>query len=277
MRPLDLTRRGVLGTVAVLLVAGACIRLGFWQLERMEERRTRNAAVAERLEADRVALTRTPRDTAGLAYRRATVTGAIDDPRALILAGRSRNGAPGVHVLSPVRIGAGAVLVNRGWLPSPDAATADLDAVRLHGTVRAEGVLLPFPDVEREHDPEGFQATWFRFDGDAIRAQYPYPVAPLYLAATAVHASGPPAGTADSSAGSGEPAAGGAREGAAIAPAPLDPPSLDPGPHLSYAVQWFGFAAVFLVGWLVLLVRGAGRATGSDGAGGEPDGAGGER
>ncbi len=261
MRPLDLTRRGVLGTVAVLLVAGVCIRLGIWQLDRLEERQTRNAAIAERLEAEPVALTRAPRDTTGLAYRRARLEGAIDDDRALILAGRSLNGAPGVHVVSPVRIGGGAVLVNRGWLPSPDAATADLDAVRLDGTVRVEGVLLPFPDVDVDVAPEGFRETWFRFDGDGIRAQYRYPVSPLYLVATSRVETGEPGedgGTGDG----GETGGSGGATGAA--PIPLDPPSLDPGPHLSYAIQWFSFAAVFLVGWTVLLVQGTGRTTDGD-------------
>ena len=37
-------------------------------------------------------------------------------------------------------------------------------------------------------------------------------------------------------------------------PVPVPPPTLDEGPHLSYAVQWFIFAAAVLLGW-VLAVR----------------------
>lgn len=33
-------------------------------------------------------------------------------------------------------------------------------------------------------------------------------------------------------------------------PARVPPPSQGEGPHLSYAWQWFGFAAVFVVGFL---------------------------
>ena len=263
MRPLELTPRGIFGTVAVLVVAAGCIRLGFWQLDRRAERQARNAVIAERLDRPAIDLGRAPLDTAGLAYRRARLEGDVDDGRALILAGRSRAGAPGVQILSPVRLGDGAVLVNRGWLPSPDAATVDLDAVRLEGTIRAEGVLLPFPDVDLEHRPGGFQVTWFRFDGEAIRAQFPYRVAHLYLAATSIPETG--GAGADPTAAGPEPAVGGQRTadttadgadaGGPVIPVPLDPPSLDPGPHLSYAIQWFSFATIFLVGWAVLLVR----------------------
>jgi cytochrome oxidase assembly protein ShyY1 len=35
----------------------------------------------------------------------------------------------------------------------------------------------------------------------------------------------------------------------------LDPPARDEGPHLSYAVQWFLFTGVVLVGYPILLRR----------------------
>jgi surfeit locus 1 family protein len=236
MRTLELTRRGMVGTAAVLIVVAVCVRLGFWQLDRRAERAARNHAVAERMAMEPVTLDAAPTDTAGLVYRRARLSGAVDDDRAIVLAGRSLDGSPGVHLLSPVRLAGGAVLVNRGWLPAPDAATVDLDAVRLHGTLRAEGVLVPFPAVDLPEHP-GFQVRWFRVDGGAIRGQYPYHVAPLYLVATSAA----------------EPVEPGV--GATERPVPLDPPTLDPGPHLSYAIQWFSFATIFLVGWIILLVR----------------------
>lgn len=235
MRALELTGRGILGSLAVLLVAGGCVYLGFWQLDRRAQRAEHNRVVAERMAGDPVDLTSAPRDTAGLAYRRAIVEGVVDDDRAIVLAGRSLNGAPGVHLLSPVRIGDGAVLANRGWLPAPDGATVDLDPVRLEGRVRIEGVLVPFPDVDLATEPEGFRVQWFRVDADAIRAQYPYPVSPLYLVATS------------------RPDVAGGEAGPG--PAPLDPPTLSPGPHLSYAIQWFSFAAIAVIGWLVLVVQ----------------------
>lgn len=245
MGPLHVTRAGVVGTVAVLIVAGACLRLGFWQLDRRQQRLARNAVVAERMSADRIVLETAPDDTAGLAFRAAEATGRLDNDRALVLAGRSLGGAPGVHLLTPLRLGDGAILVNRGWLPSADAATVDLAPLVLEGELRVEGVLLAFPDApETGEAPSGFRRTWFRFDGAAMRAQFPYRVAPVVLQATA-----PPAGGEDA-----------ARDLPVILPAP----SLDPGPHLSYAVQWFSFATIFLVGWAVLVAKRGGGAAPSD-------------
>ena len=40
-----------------------------------------------------------------------------------------------------------------------------------------------------------------------------------------------------------------------VIPVPDDPPDLGEGPHLGYAVQWFSFASIALIGWLVLMVR----------------------
>lgn len=243
MRSLEITRSGVLGTLAVLIVAGVCIRLGFWQLDRRAERQIRNRAVAERMADTRARLASARWDTAGLTYRRVRFAGDVDDDRAVVLAGRSRHGAPGVHLLSPFRLQDGAILVNRGWLPAPDGATAELGPARLEGRYRIEGVLVPFPDVDLDTEVDGFRTRWFRVDGDAIRGQYPYSVAPLYLQATSAPTLGGPPGGAEDVAGM---------------PVPLDPPTVDPGPHLSYAVQWFSFAGVFLIGWVVLLLRRSG-------------------
>lgn len=247
MRPLELTRAGIIASVAVLVVVAVCVRLGFWQLDRRDQRLTRNAAVAERLDSEPLVLDGMPRDTAGLTYRRAVVSGVLEGDASVVLAGRSHGGAPGAHLLSPLRLGTGALLVNRGWLPAPDATTVDLEAVALDGEVRIEGVLLPFPDVDIEGSGSGaFRRTWYRFDEEAIRAQYPYPVAAVYLQATS------------------QPSGPAAPDTARGLPVILGPPSLDQGPHLSYAVQWFSFAAIFLIGWLALLVhRGGGSATAS--------------
>lgn len=243
MKPLELTPAGILGTLAIFVVVAVCIRLGFWQLDRREQRLERNAAIAERMEAEPVALDAVPWDTVGLTHRRATVRGWLDGDLSVVLAGRSHDGAPGAHLLAPLRLGDAALLVNRGWLPAPDAVTVDLDAVALEGEVWFEGVLLPFPEVELERASGArFRRTWYRLAGDAIRGQYPYPVAPLYLLAT-----GRPAGLAMPDTARGLPVL-------------LGPPAIDAGPHLSYAIQWFSFAAIFLVGWAVLAARGgAGR------------------
>lgn len=242
MRPLEVTRSGIAGTVAVFVVAAVCVRLGLWQLDRREQRLERNAAVAERLAEPAVPLSSAPMDTAGLTHRTALVQGSFDNPRMLVLAGRSLGGSPGVHIFAPLRIGEAAILVNRGWLPSADAATVDLARVWVDTAALVSGVLLPLPETGTAEPGGGFRARWFRLDADAVRAQYPYPVSPLYLQAAA--AAGEPRRVLPGPSGD---------------PVPLPAPSVEAGPHLSYALQWFSFALIFVIGWAALVMQRAGR------------------
>ncbi|MDZ7733752.1 MAG: hypothetical protein U5R31_12355 [Acidimicrobiia bacterium] len=53
---------------------------------------------------------------------------------------------------------------------------------------------------------------------------------------------------------------------------PLDPPALDEGPHLSYAVQWFIFGTIALGGYPLILDKVAqGRRHGGSSLPPEPD------
>ena len=237
MKTLELTRSGVVATVAVFVVVAACVRLGFWQLDRRAQRAELNAVLADRLAAAPVTLIAPPLDTVGLTDRRAEVRGTFDNDRSFVLGGRSLGGAPGVHVFSPLRLGEGAILVNRGWMPAPDAATIDLEPLATEGPVSTAGYLLALPVTGTAEAGGPFRDRWFRLDAAPIRAQYPYPVSPLYLQAAAP-APGP----------SGLAVAG-------RAPIPLPDPAVDAGPHLSYALQWFSFALVFSIGWFALVMR----------------------
>jgi surfeit locus 1 family protein len=62
----------------------------------------------------------------------------------------------------------------------------------------------------------------------------PYPVSPLYLVATDADTTKPVVERV----------------------VRLPPPALDEGPHLSYAIQWFAFAAIALIGGTAVAVRG---------------------
>jgi len=234
--PLRITRGGVLGSILVLLVAATCVRLGFWQLHRLKERRAYNAEVSARMHAAPVALAAVPGDTTGLSYRAAAARGTWDPDRSIVLAARTFNGDPGVYLLTPLRLpDGGAVLVNRGFLPSPDAATVDIRPFLTPGAAEVRGLLVPMP-IGRVPPTSGFRRTWYHLDPAALARQLPYRIAPLLLQAT--------------------PGAATPARGASALPLRLSPPTLDEGPHLSYAIQWFSFATIGLIGWAVLLLRG---------------------
>jgi surfeit locus 1 family protein len=68
--------------VAAALV---CVRLGFWQLHRLEQRRARNALVSGRFAADAVNPSQLPHDTAAARFMRVRVAGVPDYAHELIL------------------------------------------------------------------------------------------------------------------------------------------------------------------------------------------------
>lgn len=237
--PVQVTPRGVAGSLLVLLVAAVCVRLGFWQLDRLEQKQASNAVLATRMEAEPLLLEGDVRDTVGLRYRRVTAYGEWDGAHSIVLPGRAYQGSPGAHVLTPLRLADGsAVLVNRGWVGAADAATVPDSLFRLAGTDTVEGQIEPFPGHEASlaaraapvPSDGAFRRAWFAIDEPALRAQFPYPlvdVAIRWLPAEGVR--GPPVR--------------------------LAPPLLDEGPHLGYAIQWFAFAAIAIIGWLAMILR----------------------
>lgn len=229
-------KRIVVFVLIAVIFAALFIRLGFWQLSRLAQRRALNALVTARLEEPLVDVTTLPADSSSV-LRRTYVTGVPDYAHQVILADRSYNGSPGVYLLTPVRVAGrdSAILVNRGWVYAPDGVTIDAQRWRdrdstfvgyagllaTRSRFGANGALRP--GVVRE------------LDQPAVSAAVPYPVSRLYLVATQPDSAIP----------------------AVERVARLSPPPLDEGPHLSYAIQWFSFAAIALIGAGAVAMRGA--------------------
>ena len=241
-----MTRGRVIGTIIVLLVVVTCVRLGLWQLDRLQQKRTRNAALVERTTEPAVAISGAVRDSTGLINRRAVAHGHYDNERSIVLPGRSYRGSPGVQLLTPLLIpDAPALLVQRGWVPTADAATIPFEAFAVDTAVALDGIILPFLGADNTlavragdvQPADTFRRVWYAIDEERLRAQYPYPLLPFRLQLVP-----------------------GANSRAAGYPLAQDASTLDEGPHLGYAIQWFSFALIFLIGWLVLLLRGSGRA-----------------
>jgi len=235
-------RARIVGTALVLLVAAVCIRLGFWQLARLGEKQAINAAIVERSAQPQVRLGSATRDSAGLIFRPATASGHYDNERTIILPGRSYRGAPGVLVLTPLRLADGsAVLVQRGWAPAADGATVDIGPMRIDSAVTVNGLVLPFPGAEstlaaraQNGTPgDSFRRVWYTIDPDVLRGAFPYALLPVRLQQL------PHTGVRDTA--------------SALYPVAQAAPELDEGPHLGYAVQWFSFALIFLIGWVALV------------------------
>jgi surfeit locus 1 family protein len=216
--------------VAAVVMAVVFVRLGFWQLSRLSERRARNALVIARLRDPAVPFSKLPRDSVDARYRRARISGTYDFAHEVVFVNRIRDGAPGVQLVTPLVpdsgvLGDTVVLVDRGWVYSPDGTTVDAAAWREPAHLDGSGyvqdylVLGSFAAVLPGHP------SWYRWlDPAELAKAVGRPVANYYM-------------VLDSGAGTGP-----------RLPQRVPTPPLDEGPHLSYAIQWFSFAAIALAG-----------------------------
>ena len=197
-----MTRTAVLGILALVLAA-VFVRLGFWQLDRAEQRARANDEVRIRLSQPPLALAGAlddGADSAALAWRRVTAVGTWLPELEVVMRNRTSRGTPGVELLTPLQLDTGGtVWVNRGWLPSPDASTVDATRWRASGHTRMTGWLRPPEPGERA----------------AAKARIVFQP---------------------------KPSRGGL-------PRLRDMPELSGGPHVSYAIQWFAFAAIAVFGF----------------------------
>jgi surfeit locus 1 family protein len=219
----------------MLLVAAGFARLGVWQLDRLHRRRAANAATMAGRLAPAVTLTAATQHPESLGQRRVVARGRYDQGRDIVLRGNVLEGTPGVLIVTPLLLGdrGPAVLVERGFVPSPDAVTVDLGELQEPGEMVVRGVALPVPRAGGAPIEHAGRTTWRRLDLAALRERLPYDVLPVYI---------------QQSPDSALPSF----------PRRLAPAPIDEGPHLNYAIQWFFFAAM-VAGFAVLVVgRGAG-------------------
>lgn len=262
--------RWIAGHLLALVLVVAFVNFGFWQLRRLASVRERNAVIEARaVEApvalddvlDRARLGAVVGGAAGLPageaageaagegepfpeYRNVVVRGTFDAEHEVLLRGRSANGQPGFHLLTPLTIADGgawsgsAVLVERGWVPYDHDTVPVQDAPPPAGTVEVLGELRspqqPPTDawavLAPRDPPDGVLTQTFYADVTRLQPQMPYPLVPAWItlrSSTPAHPSG--------------------------LPQPVAEHVLDEGPHLGYAIQWFAFAIVGVVGYALLL------------------------
>jgi surfeit locus 1 family protein len=212
-----------------VVVALVCARLGLWQVHRLKERRAANSIALAARAQPAVELSRGDSGGTGLINRRVRAAGRYDHDHDIVLRGRVYLGVPGVEIVTPLLLdgGRGAVLVNRGFVPSPDAFTVTPDSLHEPGEARVEGIGLPIQSGGGAPLEQGRETTWARLDLEALRQRLPYPISPIYIRQTPDSA-------------------------LPRFPRRLDPPELDDGPHLSYVIQWFSFAVLALIFGIVI-------------------------
>ena len=234
----------------VVAVGVSFTGFGVWQLQRHDARMERNDLALARMAAapaDLAAvLAQADAEGSGhldrLAYRRVRVSGTFDPAFEVLRRPVSRDGMPGYHVVTPlVQADGRAVLVERGWIPQELDRVPVAEAPPPAGEVTIEGWLFP---TERPptgalaslapRDPaEGRLRTVAYVDDERLARQMPYD-----LEAAIVLYDPPPRAPGDRT-----------------LPLPPPRPEIGAGSHLGYAIQWFSFAFIAVVGYAALMRR----------------------
>jgi surfeit locus 1 family protein len=176
--------------------------------------------------------------TAGqdLEFRTVSLQGTFDVGEEVLIRSRTSNGEAGFHVVTPlVTPGEEAVLVNRGWVPlSLDAPQAP-EALPPAGRVEVVGTIRESesaPSLGPEDPDDGVLLRMFWIDIPRIQRQSSHTLSPVYVE---LQSQSPAQSTA-----------------IPIPPVPTEPSE---GSHLAYAVQWFSFALIGVIGYAALLRR----------------------
>lgn len=234
--------RWIAAHITVLVIAVVFINLGFWQLLRLEDRKVENAVTASRYQAPPAQLgdllVGAGSDLASLRYRRTILIGKYDPEHEVLTRNQVFRDQAGFHVVTPFVIDDGtAILVNRGWVPLALDTPPVSEAAPPDQTFKVSGWLSPTqvrPALGPTDLPDGDLEVMSRIDIERIQEQVPYNLVPVYLIAD---------------------------EGlSGQLPVPLAKPSFDDeGPHLAYAIQWFGFTLIGLVGYFFLIRKSVSR------------------
>ncbi len=218
----------------LLVVVGVAfmIWLGFWQLRRLDERQAFNAIVEARIDLPPLPLDEllaTADDPADLEWRQVTMSGVFQ-PQQIVWFNRSQDGQAGDNLLAAFDEASAVVMVNRGFvLLGTEASAPPSGPIDVLGRVR---VPIARQAGELTDAGEGPATEVRRIDLEQLDAQIDGAVAPFY-----VDLIGSIPNVSDTD------------------PVPVPAPTLDDGPHLSYAAQWFIFATAVLVGWFLAVRR----------------------
>lgn len=219
----------LLTTLLVFIGTAVCIRLGIWQLDRLEGRRAFNTQVESMRAAEQLDLNvNTPADITSMEWRAVTVTGEYDFENQVALRNQYYGNQYGYHLITPLRYNGTVVLVNRGWIPA-DADWREFDEpgpVTVTGQIRLGQGKPAFGGVADALPADGGPLkVWNNLDVAMMSAQFPYPILEVFIQPDV-------------------------DEDDTVPPIPYQPEiELTEGSHFGYALQWFTFATILFVGY----------------------------
>jgi len=223
--------RWTLLIIFVVVLGVVFVNLGEWQLDRLAQRREHNATTVtnEQKPVQSYQQVFTHPITDADQWQRVEARGTFDADHQFVVRYRSNGDADGYEIVTPLRTAAGAVLVDRGFIPLERGAQIPSAA-----PAPPTGEVVVVGHVRRNEKgrraattPTGNQMRLII--SDAIAPTLPYPITSGYIGLLTV-----------------QPEQQGGFQ-------PIQLPELSEGPHFWYAVQWFMFTAVAAAGIVVFI------------------------
>jgi surfeit locus 1 family protein len=128
-------------TLMTLPAVLGALALGTWQVQRLQWKKEVIAERQARRDAPPLGNLPEQFDPAQHEFRKVRVTGRFLHDKEIYLAARSYRGNAGYHVITPLAVFPGHVLVNRGWVPLDRKSPATRKAGNVEGEVTVEGYL----------------------------------------------------------------------------------------------------------------------------------------
>jgi cytochrome oxidase assembly protein ShyY1 len=223
--------RWILLILFVAVLGTVMVNLGEWQIDRLHQRQARNATTVanERAPIRPYSEVFTKTITDADAWQRVEAVGTLDAEHQFIVRYRSIGDQNGYQVVVPLQTATGAVLIDRGFVPLPGGQPIPTAAPPVpSGQVRVVGYVQRSEQGRRGAIvPNGNQVRLI--NSGALQQSIPYPIADGYISTISMD----------------PPQSGGF--------GPLDLPEISNGPHFWYAVQWFMFTGIALLGIFVFI------------------------
>jgi cytochrome oxidase assembly protein ShyY1 len=228
-----LSRRWVLFFLVVVVLAWLATQLGQWQFHRLHDRKRDNRIVATNLRMaptpvdDVLSPRRGP--SANDEWRRVTVHGTWDDKHTIVLKYQTRDSGAGVDVVTPlVTAGGPAVLVDRGWISTPNTGGSRPD--NLPAVTKGPVTVTGWVRQDASGGATRVSALSTRaISSSAIATVTPYPLYRGFLD-LALESPVPPQ---------------------KLSPTVL-PDDTSNGPHFFYGLQWWFFGGLAVFGFCYL-------------------------
>ncbi|STX05421.1 SURF1 family protein [Kocuria rosea] len=206
------------------------VYLGGWQMDRNDHLVGENAKITQNYRAEPLTGAAAAEQFAvhdeRLTWHPVELTGEYLPEDQVLVRNRPQDGRVGYEVLVPFRTQDGDVVVlDRGWIPTGEAANGMPDEVPAPpaGRVTVTARLQPGEPSVSRGAPAGQIAS---IDLEELRERWDRPIGTAAYGEVFAEDPAP-----------------------AAAPAPAPEPEIDSGPHLSYSLQWYAFAALFFVAW----------------------------